>query len=229
MQQHNINNTQRIITAMELNQNFPINSISIHGDFFTSSLLCSILLLNANVASHANPTDYNNTKEGAYIPFSLSKAKLSNLDLIILSTCTKSNKCLNYLRTRAYLLTVRYNVQVRFVMNVFIQMTAQQLSKVFQKHMCWHCPAVFLYPRAGSLDEVWMLLHHLTNQEYSCLFSPSTDFHSLTFFIVFDSSGVKLSFCCLTFMEVPVAFLDAIIVGRDPDIFIDNLFPSIFL
>jgi hypothetical protein len=45
-------------------------------------------------------------------------------------------------------------------MNVFIQMTAQKLSKVFQKHMCWHCPAVLLYPRAGSLDEVWMLLHH---------------------------------------------------------------------
>jgi hypothetical protein len=109
---------------------------------------------------NANLNEYNNTKEGACIPFSLSKEKLSNLDLIILSTCTKSNKCLNYLRTRAYLLKVRYNVQVRFVMNVFIQMMMQQLSKVFQKHMCWHCPVVFLYPRAGSLDEVWMLLHH---------------------------------------------------------------------
>jgi hypothetical protein len=104
--------------------------------------------------------EYNNTKEGAYIPFSLSKAKLSNLDLINLSTCIKSNKCLSYLRTRAYLLKVRYNVQVRSVMNAFIQMAAQQLSKVFQKHMCWRCPAVFLSPRAGSLDEVWMLLHH---------------------------------------------------------------------
>jgi len=30
-------------------------------------------------------------------------------------------------------------------------------------------------------------------------------------------------------MEVPIAFLDAIIAGHDPDIFIDNLFPSIFL
>jgi hypothetical protein len=169
MQQHNINNTQRIITAMELNQSFPINSISVHGD--SSQVLCLLfLLLNANAASNANLNEYNNTKEGAYIPFSLSKEKLSNLDLIILSTCTKSNKCLNYLRTRAYLLKVRYNVQVRFVMNVFIQMTAQQLSKVFQKHMCWHCPAVFLYPRAGSLDEVWMLLHHtMANNSESCI------------------------------------------------------------
>jgi hypothetical protein len=75
---------------------------------------------------------YNNTKEGAYIPFSLSKAKLSNLDLIILSTCIKSNKCLNYLRTRAYLLKVRYNVQVRSVMNAFIQMAAQQFPKYFK-------------------------------------------------------------------------------------------------
>ena len=86
MQQHNINNTERIITAMELNAN---------GD--SSPVLCLLfLLLNAN-AENA----YNNTKEGAYILFSLSKEKLSNLDLINLSTCIKSNKCLNYLRTRA--------------------------------------------------------------------------------------------------------------------------------
>jgi hypothetical protein len=112
MQQHNINNTQRIITAMELNQSFPINSISVHGD--SSPVLCFALslLLNANAASN---NEYNNTKEGAYIPFSLSKEKLSNLDLINLSTCIKSNKCLSYLRTRAYLLKVRYNVQVRFI------------------------------------------------------------------------------------------------------------------
>jgi len=73
--------------------------------------------------------EYNNTKEGAYILFPLSKEKLSNLDLIILSTCIKSNKCLNYLRTSAYLLKVRYNVQVRSIMNAFIQMAAQQSSK----------------------------------------------------------------------------------------------------
>jgi hypothetical protein len=118
MQQHNINNTQRIITAMELNQSFPINSISVHGD--SSPVLCFALslLLNANANNLNNLNEYNNTKEGAYIPFSLSKEKLSNLDLINLSTCIKSNKCLSYLRTRAYLLKVRYNVQVRFITSI---------------------------------------------------------------------------------------------------------------
>jgi hypothetical protein len=131
MQQHNINNTQRTITAMELNQSFPINSISIHGDFFTSSLLFSILLLNANATSPPNLNGYNNTKEGAYIPFSLSKAKLSNLDLIILSTYIKYNKCLNYLRTRDYLLKVRYNVQVCFITSIH-KCLAQPISKYFK-------------------------------------------------------------------------------------------------
>ena len=114
MQQHNINNTQRIITAMELNQIFPINSISIHGN--SSQILCLLsscfwMLMLLQISS--NPS--NNTKEGAYIPFSLSKAKLSNLDLINLSTCIKSNKCLSYLRTRAYLLKIRLTIQVHFI------------------------------------------------------------------------------------------------------------------
>ena len=71
---------------MELNQSFPINSISVHGD--SSPVLCLLfLLLNA---LDAILNEYNNTMEGAYIPFALSKVKLSNLDLIILSTCIKS-------------------------------------------------------------------------------------------------------------------------------------------
>jgi hypothetical protein len=41
--------------------------------------------------SGANANLLNNTKEGVFIPFSLSKAKLSNLNLMVLSTCTKSN------------------------------------------------------------------------------------------------------------------------------------------
>jgi hypothetical protein len=49
-----------------------------------------LLLLNANAPHNLNAPCYNDTKEGVYTPFSLSKAKLSNLDLIILSTCTKS-------------------------------------------------------------------------------------------------------------------------------------------
>ena len=113
----------------------------------------SVLLFLLSMLMLLIPNEYNNTKEGAYIPFSLSKEKLSNLDLINLSTCIKSNKCLSYLRTRAYLLKVHYNVQVCSVMNAFIQMAAHQLSKVFQKCMCWRYPAVFLSPRAGSLDE----------------------------------------------------------------------------
>ena len=81
---------------MELNQSFPINSISVHGDFLHKFSALLFLLPNANAASNANVASntnaYNNTKEGAYIPFSLSKEKLSNLDLINLSTCIKSNK-----------------------------------------------------------------------------------------------------------------------------------------
>jgi hypothetical protein len=34
------------------------------------------------------------------------------------------------------------------------------IFKVIPKCMCWRCPAVSFAPRAGSLDEVWMLLHH---------------------------------------------------------------------
>jgi hypothetical protein len=50
-----------------------------------------------SLALYANDPDanakkiFNNTKEGVYILFSLSKAKLSNLNLMVLSTCTKSN------------------------------------------------------------------------------------------------------------------------------------------
>ena len=66
MQQHNINNTQRIITAMELNQSFPINSISVHGD--SSPVLCFALFLLSMLMLNNN----NDTKEGAYILFALS-------------------------------------------------------------------------------------------------------------------------------------------------------------
>ena len=100
---------------MELNQSFTINSISVHGDSSPVLWFALFLLLNANAASNVFQSEYNNTKEGTYIPFSLSKAKLSNLDLINLSTCIKSNKCLSYLRTRADLLKVYYNVQVHFI------------------------------------------------------------------------------------------------------------------
>jgi hypothetical protein len=48
------------------------------------------LALYGNAPTDAN-ADLNNTKEGVFIPFSLSKDKLSNLNLMVLSTCTKSN------------------------------------------------------------------------------------------------------------------------------------------
>jgi hypothetical protein len=70
---------------------------------------------------------YNNTKEGAYILFSLSKAKLSNLDLMILSTCTKSNlSALNLISASAIqgreLICSRSNfdIQVRLNIEAFI-------------------------------------------------------------------------------------------------------------
>jgi hypothetical protein len=48
------------------------------------------LALYANAPTDAN-ADLNNKKEGVFILFSLSKDKLSNLNLMVLSTCTKSN------------------------------------------------------------------------------------------------------------------------------------------
>jgi hypothetical protein len=84
--------------------------------------LLSMLILDNSL------NEYNNTKEGAYIPFALTKEKLSNLDLIILSTCIKSNKCLSYLRTRAYVLKVCLTIQVRFI-KPCINVLAQQISR----------------------------------------------------------------------------------------------------
>jgi hypothetical protein len=90
MQQNNTNSTKNSNTAMILNQEFlPINSICTWG-FFTKFPLLFSLALYANAPTDAN-ADLNNTKEGVFIPFSLSKAKLSNLNLMVLSTCTKSN------------------------------------------------------------------------------------------------------------------------------------------
>jgi len=77
MQQHNIINTQRKITAMKLNQAFLLIQYLYMGILHNLSLCfsscSSMLMLNEC---------YNDTKEGAYIPFSLSKEKLSNLQLI---------------------------------------------------------------------------------------------------------------------------------------------------
>jgi hypothetical protein len=73
-------------------------------------------------------------------------------------------------------------------MNAFIQMVAHQLSKVFQKRMCWRCPAVFLSPHTGSLDEVWMLLHQPSIMvKFDCWWSLGGVFAGLwEFFFVID-------------------------------------------
>jgi hypothetical protein len=70
-------------------------------------------------------------KEGAYILFSLTKAELSNLHLMVLSTCIqsnlsalKSNKCSCCTRTRAYLLQVPIDTLVRLNMDSFVQPAA---------------------------------------------------------------------------------------------------------
>jgi hypothetical protein len=45
-------------------------------------------------------------------------------------------------------------------MNAFIQTAAQQSSKQFKMYVLALSSCMFFTPRAGSLDEVWMLLHH---------------------------------------------------------------------
>jgi hypothetical protein len=70
-------------------------------------------------------------KEGAYILFSLTKAELSNLHLMVLSTCIqsnlsalKSNKYSCCTRTTAYLLQVPIDTLVRLNMDSFVQPAA---------------------------------------------------------------------------------------------------------
>jgi hypothetical protein len=112
--------------------------------------LLSMLMLNAL-------NEYNDTKEGAYIPFSLSKVKLSNLQLIPIYSI-KSNKCLSYLRTRAYLLKVLLQYKCASLHQLINAWRNNYQGKI-QKEVCWLVQLSFS-PRAGSLDEVWMLLHH---------------------------------------------------------------------
>jgi hypothetical protein len=69
MQQHNINNTHNSNTAMELNQELSsINSICTWG-FFTSSLLCS-LLLSMLMLNNSQDNEYN-VQGGCLYSFSL--------------------------------------------------------------------------------------------------------------------------------------------------------------
>jgi hypothetical protein len=90
MQQNNTNNTKNSNTTMILDQEFlPINPICTWGFFTKFSLLFSLALY-ANAPTDASAL-LNNTKEGVFIQFSLSKAKMSNLNLMVLSICTKSN------------------------------------------------------------------------------------------------------------------------------------------
>jgi hypothetical protein len=81
MQQHNINNTQRSDTSMELNQSFPIYSISIHGCSSQIFFFPSLAPVSMRMRMIQN-CEYNVQGEGVYTPFSLSKVKLSNLQLI---------------------------------------------------------------------------------------------------------------------------------------------------
>jgi hypothetical protein len=92
------------------------------------------------------------TKEGAYIPFSLSNS--TTIKSTINSYLTTLNLLNAFLSTKDESLKAQgpFTIQVRFFMNAFIKVWRNKFSKHF-KILCWRCPAVFSAPRAGSLDE----------------------------------------------------------------------------
>ena len=149
MQQHNINNTQRIITGMELNQSFPINSITVHGD---SSHNFSTLLSSCSCFSYAlNANELQCTKEGAYIPFSLSRS--TTIKSTINSYLTTLNLLNAFLSTKDVSLKAQgpFYIQV-FFFNMTSLNSGATTSKAFQ-NLYRRCPAVFSTRCAGSLGE----------------------------------------------------------------------------
>jgi hypothetical protein len=110
--QEHISNIHRDTTpVMKLNQGFLLLIQSVHGCF--PQVLCLLFFSECLIISGVM---LQCTKEGAYIPFSLSNSTTIKSTINFLSNNIKSNKCLSYLRTRAYLLKVPFTIyKVRFI------------------------------------------------------------------------------------------------------------------
>ena len=137
---HRETNTSHEIESKSLS----INPIYTWG-LSTSSLICSSLALVLNNSECSECIKC--TKEGAYNLFSLSR------------TGTIKSTINSYLTTlkllNAFLSILQYKCASLWMLH---KRAAQQFPRYF-KIWCWRCPVVLLPPRAGSLGEVWMLLH----------------------------------------------------------------------
>jgi hypothetical protein len=126
------------------------------GGLHRFSALLRSPLLNASILIQC-------TKEGAYIPFSLSNS--TTIKSTINSYLTALNLLNVFLSTKDESLKAQgplYNTSALHShqhVNVF----AQQFQGV-SKFWCWRCPTVSSRC-AGSLDVLWMLLHHTPRLE----------------------------------------------------------------
>ena len=133
--------TQRCQThPWKLNHSSSINSTTIHGGFLHKLLPCSALCLLS-----ISEWILQCTKEGAYILFSLSKAKLSNLQRI-LSTSIKILKCL--------LIYIILQMRLLWMPLVNDGATIPRRNSKFKIELTGSSSGNPLSPRTGSLGEL---------------------------------------------------------------------------
>ena len=97
---------------------------------------------------------YNNTKEGAYILFSLSNSTT------ITSTINSYLTALKLLN--AFLSTIQYKCAPYECLHLKGGATTFQS---ISKFVCWRCPTVLPAPHASSHDEWAMLLHQASCEQ----------------------------------------------------------------